>query len=232
MRITETFKKAAGLLVEFDETPKPDAEWNVMDAAAPEAPKAAAPAPTPAPAKTIEQIVRETPGPNLDEIKPTVSPTQPVIDSAGHVNFGAIYQQATLPNVPFTAEQVLEILASLPAELPLEAKRATLKVTLGAMGKTIGATPETVVADASRKLAALAAYAQNYAQQADEYVHRCEKDIESLQQEIERRRTAIEDAKGKKVQMVDACTHESDRLDDVLEFFSLDVGPSKYANPG
>ena len=32
--------------------------------------------------------------------------------------------------------------------------------------------------------------------------------------------------------MADLCHHEADRLDEVLEFFSLDIPPSKYAAPG
>ena len=41
---------------------------------------------------------------------------------------------------------------------------------------------------------------------------------------------ALAAARGEKVTI--ACEQESDRLDDVLEFFSLDVAPSKYAPPG
>ncbi len=106
-------------------------------------------------AKTVEQIVRETEGPNLDAITVAASASPPVMTADGATDFSAIYRQANLPAAPFTAEQMLEMLASLPQELPLDTKRQTVKVTLGAMGKAIGATPETIVADASRKLAAL-----------------------------------------------------------------------------
>jgi hypothetical protein len=231
MRIGETLKKAAGLFVEIEEKPE-EKEWSVMDAPTPSPTPdpipTPAPTPTPAP-RTVEQIVRESPGPNLDQIHPTATPSQPVIDPSGKVDFAAIYQLANLPSSPFTAEQVLEVLASLPPELPLEAKRTTLKVTLGAMAKTMGVTSETVVADASRKLAALAGYAESYVKQANEYIAKSEQEIQALQAQIEERRRGINDAVKKQSQMVDACTAESDRLDDVLEFFSLDVGPSKYA---
>jgi hypothetical protein len=225
MRLTDTLKKAASLVVEFDDsgevnTPAPGLE--PIDVPEPRAS---------APAKTIEQIVREQPGPNLEDIKVS-APAEPVISSDGHVNYGSIYRMASLPETPFTAEQVLEVLHSLPAELPIESKRATLKVTLSAMAKTTGVTPETVVADASRKLAALASFAQSYTDQANKYILKCQEEIKNLEAEIERRKMGISEATAKQSQMVEACQTESDRLDDVLEFFSLDVPPSKYAkNP-
>ncbi len=226
MRIEETLRRAAGLFVELpDAEPKEVKPWNVMDA-----PKSR-PEETVQPAKTVEQIVRDAPGPNLDEIKPAAATTsnfQPV-DGQGNVDFTAIYSLANLPNSPFSAEQVLELLATLPAELPLEAKRATVKVTINAMAKATGVTPDAIVADASRKLAALTAYAKSYAEQATQYVSKAEAEIAALQAEILQRNNAIADAKQKQLNLVTACTAESDRLDDVLEFFSLDVHPSKYA---
>lgn len=195
-------------------------------------------APSPAPKKpvtapatrTVEQIVRDTPGPNLDEIKPTATSSTPVIDEAGAVNFSSIYALAALPSSPFSAEQVLELLATLPASLPIEAKRATVNVTVNAMAKATGVTSDAIVADASRKLAALTAYAKSYADQATQFITRADAEITALEAEIEQKKRAIDDAKAKQTKMVQACTAESDRLDDVLEFFSLDVHPSKYAS--
>lgn len=223
--IQNTLKKAAGLFVEFEEQPKPEA-WNVMNA----------PAPTPAEPKTVEQIVQEQPGPNLDQIKveaqpAAVAPAQPVLRPDGSVNFDAIYQLAKLPVVPFTAEQILELFATLPSDLPLESKRGAIRVTLGAMAKSMGVSTEQIVTDASRKLAALAAYNDSFEKQANEFVSKAELDILGLEQQIEDRRRAITEAKTKQLTMNQSCTAEADRLDDVLEFFSLDVPPSKHA-PG
>lgn len=247
MRIGDTLKKAAGLFVEIPEDPMASAEkpWSVMDATGPEAPlggattgpvhaaapttPASAPLPYLSSTKTVEQIVREQPGPNLEDIKPSAAPAHPVIDDNGVVSFTTIYQLASLPTSPFPAEQVLELLASLPKELPMETRRATVKVTLSAVAQSTGASPETIVADASRKLAALAAYAKSFSEQADLFTKKSEEEIATLEQEIARRKASIEAAKKKQLVMVQACTTESDRLDDVLEFFSLDVGPSKYA---
>ncbi len=228
MRIEETFRKAAGLFMELPEQkPAETKNWSVMDAPSPgPAPRTQTPAPA---ARTVEQIVKESPGPNLDEIKPTATPSVPVIDESGAVSFSSIYSMANLPASPFSAEQVLELLASFPADLPIESKRATVKITINAMAKATGVTPDAIVADASRKLAALAAYAKSYADQATQFTTSGEAQIAALQAEIERHQREIEDAKAKQAQMVQACTAESDRLDDVLEFFSLDVHPSKYA---
>ncbi|MBN9504242.1 MAG: hypothetical protein BGO01_01905 [Armatimonadetes bacterium 55-13] len=234
--IRETLKKAAGLFVEFEEDP------NKVSTSGYDPLEDPSPAPAPAPkAKTIEQIVREQPGPNLDEIKvpeevatpvpapEATAPTEPVVRPDGTINFESIYSLAKLPTSPFTAEQILELFASLPADLPIDSKRATIKVTLGAMAKTLGVTTEQIVADASRKLAALAAYNESFTKQATDYCARAEIEIMTLEQQIADKKKAIEEAKAKQETMNEACVKESDRLDDVLEFFSMDVPPSKMA---
>lgn len=240
MRIADTLRKAKGLFIESDEseeasslleeiarTPAPESITRPATEPAP------SPAPAPTPRRTVEDIAREQPGPNLDEIKVAApapaAPVQPVIGPDGQINFNSIYGMAKLPTSAFTAEQVLELLASLPAELPISAKRATLKITLDAMSKTMGVNSETVVADASRKLAALAAYSDSYGDQAKLYTTKAEAEIANLEAEIAKRKQGIEDAKKRQTQIQQACQAESDRLDDVLEFFSLDVPPSKYA---
>ena len=223
MPLNDALKKAVGLFVEVDHDDAPVAST----------PFPAAPSETPAPkaTKSVEQIAREQPGPSLDEIKVPATPTPPVERADGSVDYAAIYAMVGLPHAAFSAEQVLEILASLPDALPMEARRATLKVTLNAMGATLGVTPETVVADASRKLTALGQYANNYTADATAYVGKAEADIARMEADITKRREGIETAKRRQAHMVEACNAEADRLDDVLEFFSLDAGSSKHA-PG
>jgi hypothetical protein len=184
----------------------------------------------PANTKTVEQIVRDTDGPNLEDIQVSASAAAPSVAPGGQVDFGAIYQQAGLPAASFSAEQVLEMLAALPTELPLDTRRQTVKVTLNAVSKTVGATPETIVADASRKLAALAAYSENLTRQTSEFTSTAEREIAELEAQILEKRKAIEGARRTMEENVRLCAAESDRLDDVLEFFSLDVAPSKYAS--
>lgn len=223
MRLGDTLRKAASLVVEFDDSSAPPSDDSRDEMSA-----VSAPAPR---SKTVQEIAREQPGPNLEDIRVPQSPPEPVMDANGHVNFGAVYQMASLPEAAFTAEHVLDILNSFPAELPLDARRATMKVTLSAMSKTNGASPETVVADASRKLTALGAFAKTYSEHAQQYITKAEQQIAAAESEIQRLRASIADAKSKEQQAMSSCEKESDRLDDVLEFFSLDIPPSKYANP-
>jgi len=228
MGLKETLRKAAGLLVELP----------------PEEPAAGGLSPSSElsdlladlegnsnPVRTVDQIVREAEGPNLDQITiPTDGP--PPVAADGTLDFAAVYQSANLPPSPFSAEQMLGMLASLPAELPLDTKRQTVIVTLASLGKSMGASPDTIVSDASRKLAALHAYVESLSAQTTQFVSTAEGEIAALQAQIEEKRKAIQDAKLKLAQVSQSCDAESDRLDDVLEFFSLDVAPSKYAAPG
>ncbi len=187
--------------------------------------------------KSIEQIVREAKGPNLDEVK--VDPAQISANasapggilSGDKIDFAAIYRAANLPTTAFGAEQMLETLSSLPVELPLETRRATVRAMLGTLGKATGATPETVVADASRKIAALASFEAFMAKKAAESVAQSEKEIGELEKQIDAKRQSIQKSKGELSKVSSGCEAESDKLDDVLEFFTLDVGASKLAPP-
>ncbi len=225
MSVRDTMRKVAGLFVEMN----PETGYVSMPGPAnPSDPRGGGPVSQ----MTIEQLVRDAPGPNLDEIKPTVEqevPERPVIGADGGVDFNAIYHMAKLPQEAFTAENVLELFAQLPADLPLESKRATLRVTLGAMAKTSGVTIHSVLADASRKLAALASYSESHDVQASAFVKTSQVQIAQLNSQIASLNSAMEDAKSQASKVSKACEDESHRLDDVVEFFSLDTGASNNA---
>ena len=223
MDIAEKLRKAAGLFVDL---PADRAFGHAETAPLEDADLAAVP-----PTRTVEQIVREAEGPNLDEIQVPHPIDPPVVTTDGKTNFAAIYAQAGLPTVPFSAEQMRDMLNSLPAELPLPMRRQTMKVTLDAMGKSIGATSDGIVADASRKMAALAAYASSLSQQTKAQVAEAEHEIGELQAQIEEKRRIVAQSQTKLTEAVQLCNTESDHLDDVLEFFSLDVPPSKHSSP-
>ena len=178
--------------------------------------------------KSVADIARETEGPDLDKVEVDGN-ALPETDANKPLDFPAIYRAAKLPETGFGAEQMLETLASLPQELPLETKRATVRAMLSTIGKTTGATPETLVADASRKLAALHSFAQFMGKKTNDLVAQNENSIAELQAQIEEKRTAILNARNELSRVTQSCEVESDRLDDVLEFFSLDQGASKYA---
>ena len=65
--------------------------------------------------------------------------------------------------------------------------------------------------------------------QTDEMCSHEELTIAELQNQIAEKRKAIDNARQVLAQVAKTCTTEADHLDDVLEFFSLDVPPSKYA---
>ena len=233
MSLKATLRKAAGLLVEL-----PPEEQAITDPA--ELDKKLAEVnqqleklggDKPArPAKTVEQIVQDTKGPNLDQIKvPSEAAQQPLISAEGHVDFSAVYKKAGVGTPAYTAEQMLELLASLPKELPMETRRQTVKVTLNSLGKTLGASPETIVADATRKLAALDSFVDAVTRHTAEYITTAQVEIASLEAKIAERRKGIEAAQQRQGSATEQCVRESARLDDLLEFFSLDVAPSKYA---
>ncbi len=220
MDIAEKLRKAAGLFVDLpseraaEHLEMPHTE-NDLEEIAPQT-------------RTVEQIVREAAGPNLDEIQVPHPATPPGMTPDGKTDFAAIYAQAGLPTVPFSAEQMRDMLNSLPAELPLPMRRQTMKVTLNAMGKSIGATSDGIVADASRKMAALAAYAGSLSEQTKAQNSEAEREIAALQTQIEDKRRIIDQSQAELTEVVHLCNAESDHLDDVLEFFSLDVPPSKH----
>lgn len=215
--IGEKLRKAAGLFVELP-----------ADKAAAHANYDGGAEPPQTPTRTVEQIVRESEGPNLDEIQVSQEAAPAFVTSGGQADFGAIYAQAGLPTVPFTAEQMRDMLNSLPAELPLAMRRQTMKVTLDALGKTVGASADGIVADASRKMAALAAYAGSLSQQTRAQTTQAEQEIAALEAQIGEKREAIARSQAMLTEAVQRCNAESDHLDDVLEFFSLDVPPSKH----
>lgn len=228
MSLFNTLKKATSLLVEMPEDREPpklrSTDVPDMDDIDTELPAAA----RLSSAKSIEQIVEESDGPNLNEIQ--VTPTAiPIATEGKPLDFASIYRAANLPETAFGAEQMLETLASLPPELPLETRRATMKAMLSTLGKSSGATPETIVADATRKLAALASFENFMNKRTEETIAKSQAEIADLEAQIEARKTAINGAKSQFALIQSECERESDKIDDVLEFFSLDVGASTLA---
>jgi hypothetical protein len=214
MSLKNALKKAASLLVEFPEeevTSTPIEE-----------------APIPV-TKTVEQIVEATPGPNLDQVKIPEEKVAAAMAPGGTVNFANVYSNAGLTPSTFGAEQALEVMASLPAELPLAVKRTTVQATLTAMGKAMGVNTESVVADASRKLAALSAYEDMLSHQTQNYVAKLAIEIQTHEERIAALKADIDKTNQLLTSAITACDKEGERLDDVLEFFTLDTGASKHA---
>ena len=248
MAIADQLKKAVGLFVVMPETPQEEPEPT--------------PAPLPIPSQhvesaemtdldrrlaeieakskaiamgpqTVAELVRQSEGPNLEEIKVSAEQTSGALLPVGKVDVNAIYAAAKLPAVPFTAEQTLQMLEKLPESFSIDVRRQMMQVTLSTMGATVGASAETIVADASRKLAALSSYVTDLQKVNAERIEYAEAEITALQARIEEQRAIIATTKQQITTAQVQCEQEADRLDDILEFFSLDTGPSKYASePG
>jgi hypothetical protein len=223
MSIKNILRKAAELVVEMPDQPvDPMASASLKSTPIDHQPVT----------KSVEQIIRETPGPNLDEVKiaeePVPANTIPVAPG-GNVEFQSVYDRAGLTPSPFTAEQAFDVIQSLPAELPIEVRRATVQATLQAMGKAMGVNTESVIADAGRKMAALAAYEDILTHQAEQYVGGLQSQITELQKQIATHDAEMQKTKDMLASAISRCEAESDRLDDVLEFFTLDQGSSRNA---
>ncbi|MEZ0327392.1 MAG: aquaporin [Fimbriimonas sp.] len=159
------------------------------------------------------------PQPYVPSAPVTPTFTEPGVAPDGRLNFSAIYRMGNLPEVPFTAEQVLQMVEALPGDLPMQSKRAAISVTLQTMARSTGASAETVLADASRKMQALASFAETYTEQANQYILKTQHEIETMEAEIERRQRGIEESTQKQSQMVEACQSEADRIEKVFDYF-------------
>lgn len=179
--------------------------------------------------QTVEQLVRQSDGPNLDEIKVSAEETSGALLPNGNVDVQAIYAGAKLPTVTFGAEQTRELLSKLPNGLSLDMQRQMVAATLTTMGATMGASAETIVADASRKLAALASYIEDLRKVTTERMSYAQAEIEALQARITEQQGIIASTQQQLTTAQAQCEAEADKIDDILEFFSLDTGPSKYA---
>lgn len=148
-------------------------------------------------------------------------------ESDDRVDFQVIYRKAGLPAVSFTAEELIAMVASLPSELPPHTKRHTVLVSLAALGKSIGATPETICDDGTRKVAALMSKIDRTNQETQEFTATTEREIAGLQAQIAEKHSAITAAKQRQATIVEACTSESGRLNEMLNFFGHRDRPSQ-----
>ncbi len=142
------------------------------------------------------------------------------VDADGLVDFAALYAQARVAVVPFTAEQALDMLRNMPAGVSEDARQQIINVTLAALGKSVGGTPEAIVADAVRKQAALQAFRQTRGEQLADLTTAAEARIAELQREIEKSTATMEAAKTQYAHLSDNCRTEEARLDTVVDFFS------------
>lgn len=190
--------------------PVPQASWDELDGA-------------------LKMQERREARQRLNPVTPPVMPFVPAdgseespVDADGLVNFDALYKQAGVLTVPFTAEQALDMLSHMPAGVSEEARQQVINVTLAALGRSVGGTPEAIVADATRKQAALYSFRQTRGDQLVELTSAAEGRIADLQKEIEKSQGIIEKAKRQYQTLTDSCAAQEAQLDKVVDFFSQD----------
>ena len=154
---------------------------------------------------------------------PPASPAEEAgspVDADGLVDFDALYRQAGVPAVPFTAEQALDMLHNMPPGVSDDSRQQIITVTLSALGKSVGGTPEAIVADATRKQAALQQFRQARGDQLVELTSAAEARVADLQREIAKSQAIVESAKHQYETLSQGCQTEEARLDTVVDFFS------------
>ncbi len=227
MSIKNVLRRATEMFVEL---PEEQPDYSSMKTTINPGPTSSV-TPTPVHTQTmsVKQIVENTEGPNLDEISLTEEQAKEGLAPGGIPNFEKVYANASLPKATFGAEQALEVIASLPAELPLSVKRATVHATLAAMGKAMGVDTDSVIADASRKMAALGAFEDSLNLQSKKYIEAKAAEIQMHEAKIAELKGKIDSSSQSLKNALSLCAAENERLDDVLEFFTLDIGASKNA---
>jgi hypothetical protein len=156
---------------------------------------------------------------------PRAEDTASPVDADGLVDFEALYRQANVLTVPFTAEQALDMLQHMPSGVSEEARQQIINATLSALGKSVGGTPEAIVADATRKQTALQKFRQTRGDQLVDLTSAAEAKIADLQREIAKSQAIMEAAKHQYAQLSENCQSEEARLDTVVDFFSGTPAP-------
>ncbi len=156
----------------------------------------------------------------LAEALPSAEDQSSPVDADGLVDFDALYRQAQVPAVPFTAEQALEMLHNMPSGVSEMVRQQIINATLSALGKSVGGTPEAIVADATRKQAALQSFRQRRGDQLADLTSAAQARVSELQKEIAKSQAMMEAAKTQYAHLSENCQSEEARLDTVVDFFS------------
>ncbi len=168
----------------------------------------------------LEEVVRQAPGPNLEEVTFREVPQAAAPD--GSVDFPRVYAAAGVQQVDaqdprlLTAEEVLGKLGQLPEIMPIEQRRQTVGMVLDALGQS----PSDILADAARKIEALGAYVEAHQRQLAGQAEQTEQEIAALTAQIEEKRQALQSARVRHQQVSSECEQESARLKQLTDAFA------------
>jgi hypothetical protein len=146
------------------------------------------------------------------------SPPPPKV-AVPSIDFDAIYRQNAVPKAAVTAEEALEMIASVPENLAPQNKKRMAAALVNAIATRQGATAAVAAADASAKIAALETHVNTLLKQAGEFANRTQAEIEALQRQIEQKRQAVEASNTQNTDLAQACRNESERLRAVIGYF-------------
>lgn len=177
-------------------------------------------------------VFEKDPGltPDAEIVSPAVTST-PLPSSASGVlqesnlDLSDIYHQAGLSPVPFTAEQALITLNSLPQELKPETKQQVLNEMLQAKSAALGTHLTVVIEDAKAKVNALTAAAEEISRQAADFIATTRTEIADLEEQIEEKHKAVEQVQGQEQELTKVCLAEVERLKTLLRAFVRDAKP-------
>ena len=136
-----------------------------------------------------------------------------------NVDIASIYKRAQLPQARVTAEQVIKILASIPADLPPSAKQQSGIAMIKTMAEALGITPESVIEDARLKLRAISDYLGEVSQDSSRVVNGANNDIADMRSRIEEAEAAIQNVQRIESEIENRFAKETDQLRRVVAFF-------------
>jgi hypothetical protein len=213
-------------------TTTPAASTPVTSTPATSTPVASTPV-TPTPAPVVEAPVAPPP-----KAAPAVSPVRrsliEIVAPNDPVDLEGIIREASLPSVPFSAEQAAKVLSALPMELPLQVKRLTVKATMEAVERDRAIEPQEIVADAMLKKGHLTNYRDEFRSKVEALHRETDLEIADVKAEIERemarlkaemdRMTAMKATYDRKLRSVEHATDERIvQMEQVIVFFQSEV---------
>ncbi len=124
-----------------------------------------------------------------------------------------VYRQRGISPVPFSAEQALALLDSLPKGIRPETRRQAFIDLL----EGISTSPAAVKEDARGKVDALTAQADDASGEFAEFITNTEEEIAGLEKEIRDKQEALEHARAAEEQVTQQCRAEAERLKTLLQ---------------
>ena len=152
----------------------------------------------------------------------------PTVTPDGKLDFPGVYAIANVPGTGLTAEQALDMIRNLPAELSIDGKRQTFRQVVSAMS-SMGVSSETVLADSQHKVSALTSYSDGIKAQAAAYITAQKAEnakraaqITQIQAQIAQTEGMIQSADAQVALTEKVVTTEIARLNDVASFLAVD----------